>query len=579
MTMRFTSIPAILWVVALALPTSAAWSAAPRIGIDGLDTEQERNARAHLSLSKLKCSTPEWRLKAMLEKGPKEIRRALQALGHYQVSVQGGKLQRGGGCWSVAFTVDPGKPVVIAEVDIRLVGEAADDKAFSRLLERQPLKQGTALHHGDYETTKKALLSLAASRGYFDAELSDKRLLVKPESQQAWVHLTLDSGPRYRVGQIRYDARELDDELVTRFFTLSPGEPYHQEKLQRLQQSLTGSRYFEKVLVQPRPDKASKAVDLVVDLSARKRHRYALGIGAATDTGPRARATYENRRLNSRGHRFEAEGQVSAIGGRLGASYAIPLDNPTQEWLTFSGGYEREETDSSKRDTFRIGGKFTQVLTDGWLQTAYLDLSHESFEVAGSNGHATPLTPGISWQHIRKDNPQRIRQGHRLDLEVLGAPIDFSEGSTFLQSKASGTLIASPLEQGRLILHGGLGATWAEQQQRMPVSRRFFAGGDNSLRGYEYQSLGPKNAAGEVEGGAYLLVGSLEYEQFINPEWSLAAFVDSGNAFNDKLDTLYTGVGVGVRWQSPVGPVKLDVAHPLDGQDDFRLHIGIGPEF
>ncbi len=113
----------------------------------------------------------------------------------------------------------------------------------------------------------------------------------------------------------------------------------------------------------------------------------------------------------------------------------------------------------------------------------------------------------------------------------------------------------------------------------MPPSLRYFAGGDQSVRGYDYQSLSPTNSDGDRIGGRYQFAASVEYQFSLTERWRIAAFADQGNAFNDlELPTLKQSVGVGVRWVSPVGPIRVDLAHPLDGDQGVRLHFSMGPE-
>ena len=144
---------------------------------------------------------------------------------------------------------------------------------------------------------------------------------------------------------------------------------------------------------------------------------------------------------------------------------------------------------------------------------------------------------------------------------------------------ASAKWIWSLPNEARIIFRGEVGTTWKDDFNALPPSVRFFAGGDTSVRGYEYESLGPTDTDGEVIGGSSLAVASVEYEHPIVPRWSVAAFVDSGDAFDDSSFETNTGVGVGFRWQSPLGPIRVDVAKPFDGDDrGARLHISLGPD-
>ncbi|QFY90769.1 outer membrane protein assembly factor [Magnetovirga frankeli] len=572
-------LPGLLLVGLLAVP-GVLVAATPSIQIDGLNATQLQNARAFLGLSGLKCDTAQWRLQSALDKAPQEITQGLQALGHYRPKISGGQLKREAGCWSVNYRVDPGTPVKLAEVDVQIQGEASDDRRFARLLRDLPLKPGQVLNHGAYEDLKTQLLSLASQRGYFEARFSDHRLLIKPSSGQAWVHLRLQSGSRYRFGQISYQQEGLNEALLRRYEDFEPDEPFSTNKLNRFQQALMASNYFDNVMVKPQQDRASKRVNLEVELTGRKQLAYGIGLGFSTDEGPRASFDFEKRYVNKRGHRFRTSGKLSAIGGNLISSYAIPLDDPTQEWLTFSGQFEQEETDSSDRYTFSLGAKMTSDLGNNWLQTLALDLMHEEYEVGSLKDHATPLVPSISWEQTRRKGRNLIREGHQFKLKLAAAPVDFSNGSRFVQAEGSAFWIGTPWENGRILARGQLGATWAEDAERLSVSHRFFAGGDRSIRGYDFESLGPKNPSGEVIGGTYLAVASLEYEHRVLSDWAVAAFVDSGNAYDDDLNDIYTGVGLGLRWFSPIGPIKLDLAHPLDDPDnDFRVHLSIGPEF
>ncbi len=556
----------------------------PKIHIQGLESTQENNVRAYLSLAKLNCQAPEWRLQKARESSQTEIQLALQALGYYSPSIRGGTIHRTKGCWSSRFQIKPGSPTQVTQVEIRVLGEAAQLDAFRKLMANPPIKTGSVLNHGEYESAKTSLFALAATHGFFDAKLTEKRLLIDPIRREARVHLTLDSGPRYHIGIIHFQPNTLDVDLVERYQSITPGEVYDGTKLLEMQQILVSSEYFDNVELQQSKDALHKRVDIMVMLGERRRHAFSFKAGYSTDTGPRVGAAYENRYLNRHGHRFKSELEISGtdeVNVKTGLSYAIPLDKPTREWLTFAGTYEQVYVDTKETQTFKLGARITTDLGDQWLQTLYADLVHENYSIGTIDSEATPLVLGGSWEQVKKDSPKLIREGHRLRFEALGAPVDFSDGTLFTQARASAFLITSPLASSRILLRGDLGATWADEPDKVPASFRYFAGGDRSVRGYDFESLGPKNANGDVEGGLYLMTGSLEFEQFIRDQWSVAAFVDTGNAFNDQSShQLYTGAGLGLRWHSPIGPIRVDLAHPFDDPEtDVRLHVGIGPEF
>ncbi|HBH35071.1 MAG TPA: hypothetical protein DDW45_01275, partial [Gammaproteobacteria bacterium] len=359
------------------------------------------------------------------------------------------------------------------------------------------------------------------------------------------------------------------------------GELYSSEKVYEFQQALNDSGYFDSAAIRERHDKQQRIVHLDVTLTPNKKYAIGFGVGVTTDGGPRVSANLQDRYVNRHGHRYKSSIRYEALlGVSLDFLYSIPLENPTKEWFSFMAQIETVETDTSKRNTARLGVRMTKLRPNDWLETRYLTLKYEQYDVAQESGRAMPLIPGISWTRTRKDSDHRILKGDKLHLELRGAVHDFSDGSPFFQAIARGKWINSPWEKGRIISRLDVGFTVVDDINNMAVSDRFFTGGDNSIRGYGYQDLGPENSLGYVTGGKHLAVASLEYEHFLKKGWSVAAFVDTGNAFNDDALDVKTGVGVGVRWLSPLGPIKIDLAHPLDDeQNDIRFVFRMGAEF
>jgi len=197
------------------------------------------------------------------------------------------------------------------------------------------------------------------------------------------------------------------------------------------------------------------------------------------------------------------------------------------------------------------------------------------------------LVLGADWIYRDMDDPLRTRRGDYLRLSIKAAHESLGSNFSFLQAHLRGSRIR-PLGDGRLLLRGEAGYTQAETQivttldnveaNQLPELYEFRTGGDRSVRGYKFEELLPNKS---FTGGKHLWVASLEYEHPIIANWSVAAFIDAGSAFN-RIDDIDAGVGVGggVRWFSPVGPVRLDLAAPLtDAESPFRIHITIGPEF
>jgi translocation and assembly module TamA len=203
----------------------------------------------------------------------------------------------------------------------------------------------------------------------------------------------------------------------------------------------------------------------------------------------------------------------------------------------------------------------------------------EDFEVADQVGRSRLLMPGIDWTKIRADNEIRPQRGYKIGLELRAAADQLGSDTSFAQAIARGKWIWPVPSAGRILVRVDAGATAERSFEELPPSVRFFAGGDNSVRGYDFEALGPVDENGEVIGGSSLATASFEYEHPVRARWSIAAFVDSGNAFERSEMDLKTGAGIGTRWQSPLGPIRFDIAHPFDDEtEDWRIHISLGPD-
>jgi translocation and assembly module TamA len=547
----------------------------------GLDARQERNVRAHLGLLEEPCDAPEWRVQRRFAAVDGEIGRALRALGHYRPKVEK-HLTRDARCWQSRIDVTPGAQVLMSAVEVSIAGEAGSDPAFTALLAQLPLQQGDALDHGAYERAKRQLESLASARGYLNARFTLSELVVDPDAGTAIARLRLDPGPRYRFGALSIEQDVLDEDLVRRLLEYTPGDTYSAERLHQMDRALNDSGYFSSVDVRANPAAAQDlGVPVTVQAEARKRHLYSAGAGFATDVGPRVRLGYENRRINRSGHRLNARLRASPVEQDLTAEYQIPRERPRSEWLTFSAALVNTQTDTFDSTGFTLGARATRLRFGGWLQTAFIEASREDFEIGATRDTSTFLLPGVSYARTVSDDALRTERGWRLFAEIRGGAEGFGSDTSLLRARLSAGSVRTLPWRGRIITRAEVGALASGDFDKLPPSLRFFAGGDNSVRGYDFDTLGPRDATGQVIGGRYLAVASLEYEHPVRGAWSAATFIDAGNAFDNEFsEDIKLGVGVGVRWQSPVGPVRVDLAHPLndDGDTLVRLHVRVGPD-
>jgi translocation and assembly module TamA len=558
---------------------TVAANAVATVEIVGIDGVLAGNVRAYLRLDEEPCDSPQWRVEQHYRAVPAQIREALQSYGYYEPAIET-ELARDDRCWHAVLTIGAGEPVRLRRVELALTGEAASDAAFIGARDEAGLASGSVLDHGAYERLKLRWADLARERGYAEARLTANRIDVYPEDHAADVELAFDSGVRYTFGHVELKQAVLTERLIGSYVTFREGEPYDARRLTDVYGELAASGFFRTIDVRPlAPDSAASTIPVEIALTSAARIQQSYGIGFSTDTGPRLRFGRNNRRYNERGHQFGINAQLSPVISEITANYRLPLRGSRSEWLSFDTGFEREDTETAESERVEVGARRVLERRQDWTRTEMLSLRVEDFAVAGQEGRSRLLLPGVDWTRIRADNEIRPQRGSRLSLELRAATDAVLSDTSLLQAVARGKWIWSLPRGRRFLVRGEVGATAKRDFDELPASVRFFAGGDNSVRGYEFEALGPVDAAGQVIGGSALATGSFEFEQPLTARWSMAFFVDSGNAFEGSRVDARTGAGLGGRWQSPLGPIRFDVAHPFDDDTkNWRLHVSLGPD-
>lgn len=569
--------------VALLLLAPFSW-AAPDIEIEGGNDALRENVRNFLSIGEEPCDTALWRLRARMRELGRQVQSAGQALGYYHLESER-QLTRDDDCWALTITLHPGEPVRITEMDLQVKGEGGSDGTFKKIIDEPDLNEGDVLHHGRYESLKSRFNVLASARGYFDGQFERARVVVDKDEHSARVELIYDTGPRYHFGDVNLKHDILKESFVRRYLTFEEGEPYDTEPLLELKSRLNAANYFRSVRVTPRLQSLEgERVPVDIELEGRKRHAYSAGVGYATDTGARLLLGYENRYVNRSGHWFNADLMVSEVGANVEASYNIPMSRPAHETLRFYSGYQSEETDDTRSDVSTLGTSYTRS-TEGsdWLQTYSLNYEREYYEVGGEPEQRSDLLiPAFSLSRTRSDGSNYPTSGWSFLGRVSGSPSTLGSDTSFVQlyGRIKGIYGIGP---GRLLLRMEGGITEVGDVGDLPVSQRFFAGGDASVRGYDYKSLGPMESSEEngdlvVVGGRNLITQSIEYDYRFMNNWAVAAFYDQGNAFDHSDANMMRSAGIGFRWISPIGPVRVDFARALDGHEGWRLHLSMGPD-
>jgi len=559
----------------------------PRLEVvlEGLPDYVQPGVRGALSAERQKDSVylDDLLVDHLARRAEEEALAAMRASGFYRAEVAVEVHDQASG-WRMVLRFRPGPVVLIRAVRVELVGPGKEDWRLTARAKQFPMVPNGPLVHVPYEDFKADWLKLARERGYLDARFTRHEILVDPEAGTADVDLRMDTGEPYVFGVTLFTQegeQRFESALLEGFRSWKEGDPYRLPRLLELHRGLSDTGYFSVVDISPRPDPARHVVDVGVRLAARPRTRYSFGAGFGTDTGPRGSVEIERRYLNPRGDRIFGRLRGSAIDAQAEVEYRRPWltqgRSPRTDYLGAAVDYRRETVADIETETLQLRASANDV-QGFWRRQASLGWLTEAYRVEGEpEATSHMLMPALKLGY----RPRRDRRGGgwRLDLETRGALDGLLSDTSLLQARVDAGWTLPVRQHDQWLLRGSLGTSWAADFDKVPISLRYFAGGDLSVRGYGYKSLGPVNDEGAVVGGKHLVVLSAEYDWMFADPWGMALFVDAGNAFNGSAIELKTGLGLGLRWRSPVGLVGLDVAHGLDNPTDaFRIHFTLGVE-
>ncbi|OOE82633.1 hypothetical protein BZG72_08975 [Salinivibrio sp. PR6] len=559
-----------LFAIAISLMASVA-RADVDIDIEGLDGIAQDNVETYLAAIAPEERDGSYRFIARVEK---DVRKALQAVGFYQPKIT----TRMDEDATLEVKVDPGKPVRLAQVDVVFNGEANMDDDFHALIAQGP-QPGARLNHSDYETLKSQIQSLAVKKGYFDGRFTQTRLEVAPDRQQAFIRLHFASGKRYHFGAIRYQGAQIQLQRLDTLRDFSPGEPYRVSVLGEFNQALANTGWFASALVQADMEEADdNEVPIKVTLTPEARNKFETGIGYSTDIGPRFKFNWRKPWYNSRGHSINTSLAISEPEQTLTSTYKVPLEDVSREYYQVQLGLQN--TDQRDTSSLEVSTSVSRhwLYDTGWQRSVSLRWLYENYTQGQDEDIVSVVLPGINFTRTRARGGLMPHWGDKQSITLEAAdPVWLSDISLVrLQGRSAWIRSLNKNHRGLLRVDGG--ALISEEFSEAPPSLRFFAGGDNSIRGYAYETVSPRDDSGQLSGARYMLTGTLEYQYRLGGNWWWALFTDGGDAWTSHL-SWKRAAGTGIRWSSPVGPIRLDVAHGFDNDDDdFRVHLTLGPE-
>ncbi|WJG09088.1 autotransporter assembly complex family protein [Aliiglaciecola sp. LCG003] len=546
--------------------------------------ELENNIQAHLSALETpkQCSLSNDAQDTIESK----IALAAKALGYYQIKVDSITFSDSKDCDKLIIHVEEGPRVKISELNVKITGDGKSDRKFEELLASFPLKAEQPLIHSAYKTGKSRFDSMALNRGYFDSKFVTSEIVVNVLNNSAIINLEYDTGPRYRFGELIMPDNSRAAELITSVLPFKVGEVYLASKLGEFNQNLGQTGYFQQIVARPLLQKSTNhQIPIEIIAVSRPRDIFNVGVGASTNLGPKLTLNWQRPWVNNAGHSVGADISVSAPEQDVSFKYKIPLEDPLNNYFSIQTGFKAKDNNDSNFETFTVATQrhWSDSEALDWNKTAFLRYELTHFQQAELPRETTGLLiPGFTLSRHRTRGGLDVNWGDQqmLTIEVARESLlsDIDLARITFQTKW-----LRSLGEHRFLFRAEVGALTSSNFDQVTPNLRYFAGGDQSVRGFDYESLAPREidengVEGELLGAKYLNVASLEYSYPVADKWRAAVFTDVGGASNKPLEKLAYSVGVGGSWMSPVGPIRIYLAR---GFGDYgtanRIHFAMGP--
>ncbi len=549
------------------------------IDVTGVTEDLKKNIELHMPVIIPVCDADRGDVKLFFNTVKKNLRKATRALGYYDAEfTSGGSIVNN--CWKLRLKVTSGRPTKVVSQEIKVIGDGQNEKIFQTILKKSPYKIEDVLNHQNYSEFKTKLSEASQTFGYFDAEFEKHTIRIDPASYQARVALVLNTGPRYRYGDVAIEQKTLSNKAVHKYLIIKTGKPFKSEDLIRQQQILQRSGYYKTIKIEVLHEQiANNRVPVSIVLTPKKRNAYKFKVGFGSDTGARVSAELDRRWTGSKGRQLQIKTQYAQTLSGVSLKLLNPREKPEDNSLVYNIDWTKDSNDDVVGRSINIGAKTVRKRSNGWIQSASINALKDRTMVEGEDEtRSTLLLFGVGLEKVSADSLIFPTDGWRIKLTLSAASEFVLSDQNVIQFTASAKRVMK-FGSGRLLGRANYGTTIVHDFERLPKSLRFFAGGGNSVRGYGFESLGELNSNNRNRGGKQLIDLSLEYQHPINENWSAAVFADAGNAFDDFKNTdLKVGYGFGVRWRSPVGPVRIDLGFPTEDYSSPKLYLSVGSD-
>jgi len=487
------------------------------------------------------------------------------------------------GMTTVLIRVITGPVARVAAADISVTGAIAGEpnevERIARAKQRWRLKVETPFRQSAWDDAKEALLREFRFDGYPAARITSSAAEVDPEAARVTIKVAIDSGPLFRYGATQIDGlQRYPRNIVENLQRFRSGERYSYEAVVRYQTELQTSGFFRSASVAVDTDPAQAAAAPVrVRVVEHPLMKIDLGAGFSTDTGLRGEASFTHHNTLQPGWQSSTKLRLDSKEQAVNAELALTPE--AGGWRNRLGvEAERSDIENLVSRTLGLTAQRAWRTPEEEHNWALKFQTEEQSLTAGPVDNLSALSLNYAWTLRGVDDLLRPRRGHMINLQLGGASAALLSTRSFMRGYGRGLYILPVGRADRVHLRGELGAVWASARDGIPSEFLFRAGGDQSVRGYDYESLGVREGSAVV-GGRFLGVATIEYQHDFTAQWGGAMFIDAGNAADSpsELRPVY-GYGVGVRWITPAGSLNLDIAQPEDA-GKVRLHFTLGVRF
>jgi translocation and assembly module TamA len=480
--------------------------------------------------------------------------------------------------------VETGPPAILTDVSVSVTGAGASEPSLAALAAAFPLKKGAVLQHPIYEQARRGLQARAQELGYLDAEYTVHEIRIDQTARAARINLVLQTGERYYFSQVTIEgAPDYPETFLRHYLTFAEGDVFSNTKLAESQLQLNNSERFREVTILAEKQNAREfKIPVRIVLKQIPRRSLRPGVGYGTDTGARFSLRYRDINLLHLGHELDSQLYISERLQGLSTRYIIPSDKDIQTFTSAQINLQNEDVTTYSSKIISLELARTNSFGNQKQGTAYVRFQQEEFTIGIQDSTSRYVLPGVRFSDNHYDSLVRPSRGFRYAFDLRGTDEFLGSTTQLLQLIGEASHILPMPWRLSLATSAKAGVTFfSDPINDLPPSLRFFAGGDQSVRGYAYQSLGPRDAFGNVVGGKHLLIGCVELQRAILEDWAVSVFYNAGNAFDSFSDvTLFQAAGIGLHYFTPVGALNLSVARPIHVDDPgFRVHFTVGFEF